>query len=74
MHTPGWKARGHGRSGKMLWEGERNRWKISKGVVAKSSKNVIKLSTYCSHARKITSKILALSTEKNIIFVKLLSN
>jgi hypothetical protein len=25
-----------------LWEGERNRWEIRKGVVNKSSKNVIK--------------------------------
>ncbi len=34
-----------------LWEGERKRWEISKGVVAKSSKNEIKLSfsiTYIS--------------------------
>ncbi len=45
MHTPGGEARGHGGSGEILWEGERNRWEISKGVVAKSSKNVIKLST-----------------------------
>jgi hypothetical protein len=45
MHTPGGKATGHGGSGKILWEGERNRWEISKGVVAKSRKNVIKLGT-----------------------------
>jgi hypothetical protein len=46
-----------------LWEGERNRWEIGKGVVAKLSKNVIKLSEYLQRfrARKITSKFFRVS-------------
>jgi hypothetical protein len=45
MHTLGGKARGHGGRGEIFVGGRRNRWEISKEVVAKSSKNVIQLNT-----------------------------
>jgi hypothetical protein len=45
MHTPRGRREDVVEVARYLWEGERNRWEISKGVVAKSSKNVIKLST-----------------------------
>jgi hypothetical protein len=45
MHTPVGRQEDMVQVARYLWEGERNRWEISKGVVAKSSKNVIKLST-----------------------------
>jgi hypothetical protein len=37
--------RGHGGSGKIFVGGREKTWEINKRVVAKSSKNVIKLST-----------------------------
>jgi hypothetical protein len=51
--------------GRYLWEGERNRWEISKGVVAKSSKK------YLVHSctGKIISKFLVLSRVKNTILL-----
>jgi hypothetical protein len=45
MHTLGGRQEDMVEVARYLWEEERKIWEISKGVVAKSSKNVIKLST-----------------------------